>query len=106
MGAECSTIRKLLFFSIHSKHDRGLLYKENAYSKCISYAFYILRFGLLPYRKPIHVVIGRPIVVEKTESPTKEDIESMHQKYIDELKKLYEKYNPIYGDQDVKLIIE
>ena len=51
-------------------------------------------------------MIGRPIVVEKTESPTKEDIESMHQKYIYELEKLYEKYNPIYGDQDVKLIIE
>ena len=70
------------------------------------HVFFILRFGLLPYRKPIHVVIGRPIVVDKTESPTKEDIESMHQKYIDELEKLYEKYNPIYGDQDVKLIIE
>ena len=68
--------------------------------------FYILRFGLLPYRKPIHVVIGRPIVVEKKESPAKEDIESMHQKYIDELEKLYEKYNPVYGDSDVKLIIE
>ena len=51
-------------------------------------------------------MIGRPIVVDKTESPTKEDIENMHKKYIDELEKLYEKYNPVYGDSDVKLIIE
>ena len=64
------------------------------------------RFGLLPYRKPIYVVVGAPIRVEAIESPTREDIESMHAKYVEELQKLYDKYNPIYGDKDVKLVIE
>ena len=66
----------------------------------------MLRFGLLPHRKPIHVVIGSPIKVDRVESPTKEEIESMHAKYVEELQKLYEKYNPIYGDKNVKLVID
>ena len=64
------------------------------------------RYGLLPYRKPIHVVIGAPIKVDPIESPTKEDIEGMHATYVDELQKLYNKYNPIYGDTNVKLVID
>ena len=64
------------------------------------------RFGLLPYRKPIHVVVGNPIEVKRIENPTREDIENMHATYVKELQKLYEKYNPIYGDKSVKLVIE
>ena len=66
----------------------------------------MLRFGLLPHRKPIHVVIGSPIKVDRVESPTKEEIESMHAKYVEELQKLYKKYNPIYGNKNVKLVID
>ena len=61
---------------------------------------------MLPYRKPIHVVIGAHIKVERIESPTKDQIESMHAKYVEELQKLYNKYNPIYGDKNVKLVID
>ena len=64
------------------------------------------RFGLLPYRKPINVVIGAPINVKQIKNPTKEDIEDMHATYVEELKKLYEKYNPIYGDVNVRLVID
>ena len=64
------------------------------------------RFGLLPYRKPIHVVVGKPIEVKRIENPTREEIENMHATYVKELQKLYEKYNPIYGDKSVKLVIE
>ena len=68
--------------------------------------FYFFRFGLVPYRKPIHVVVGTPIQVTRIENPTREEIESMHETYVKELQKLYDKYNPIYGDVNVKLAIE
>ena len=64
------------------------------------------RYGLLPHRKPIHVVIGAPIKVERVESPTNEQIEDMHANYVRALQSLYEKYNPIYGNKDVKLVID
>ena len=67
---------------------------------------YDVRFGILPYRKPIHVVVGAPIQVQKTEYPSKEDIEELHARYVKELTKLYDKYNPIYGDVKIKLVID
>merc|ERR1712150_204851 len=63
-------------------------------------------FGLLPYRKPINVVIGSPIKVKQVSSPSYEDIDRLHATYVEALKKLYEDHNPIYGNKDVKLLIE
>jgi len=63
-------------------------------------------FGIVPYRKPITVVIGKPIRVEKIENPTSEDILSMHKKYKEALQELYDEHNPKYGNPDVKLLIE
>ena len=60
----------------------------------------------MPYRKPINVVVGKPVKVTKNENPTVEEIENMHATYVKELQNLYEKYNPIYGDVSVKLVID
>ena len=64
------------------------------------------RFGFLPFRKPINVVVGTPIKVKRIQSPTRAEIENMHATYVKELQKLYDKYNPIYGDINVKLVID
>ncbi len=62
-------------------------------------------FGLLPYRKPITVVIGEPIPVPKVEFPTSEQILELHAKYISALIDLYNKHNPKYGNERVKLVV-
>ena len=62
-------------------------------------------FGIVPYRKPITVVIGAPIPVKKNEDPSKDEIECLHAAYIDELVKLYDDYNAKYGDPRVNLIV-
>ncbi len=63
-------------------------------------------YGIVPHRKALTVVIGKPIRVEKIESPSREQIEAMHAKYVEALKELYETYNPIYGDKNISLIVE
>ena len=60
----------------------------------------------MPYRKPINVVIGSPIKVKQVSSPSDDDIDRLHATYVEALKKLYEDHNPIYGNKDVKLLIE
>ena len=40
--------------------------------------------------------VGSPISVSKIECPTQEDIDKLHERYIDELKGLYEKYKDKY----------
>ena len=54
--------------------------------------------GLMPFRKPIHVVVGEPIYVkEKFSSPPDELIEHYHTLYINALKKLFEDNKDKYG---------
>lgn len=60
----------------------------------------------MPRRKAVTVVIGKPIPVTKTANPTSEDILSMHKLYVEALQELYNTYNPIYGDKDVRLIVD
>uniref|UniRef100_A0A8C6TRK9 Acyltransferase n=1 Tax=Neogobius melanostomus TaxID=47308 RepID=A0A8C6TRK9_9GOBI len=61
-------------------------------------------FGLMPYRKPIHTIVGRPIRVEKNPKPTLEELDALHQHYMDELSNLFEEHKSNYGvDKDVHL---
>ncbi|XP_026224972.1 2-acylglycerol O-acyltransferase 2-A-like [Anabas testudineus] len=54
-------------------------------------------FGLIPYRKPIHTVVGKPIPVVQTPSPSSEDINSLHQLYLQSLTDLFEQHKHTYG---------
>lgn len=62
-------------------------------------------FGIIPHRKPMTLVVGAPIKVDKVAEPSREQINELHAKYVESLVKLYEEYNPIYGDENVVLEI-
>lgn len=48
--------------------------------------------------------VGRPIKVEKNETPTAEDLDALHQLYMDELSNLFEEHKGNYGvDEDTHL---
>ncbi|XP_040038774.1 2-acylglycerol O-acyltransferase 2-A isoform X1 [Gasterosteus aculeatus] len=57
-------------------------------------------FGLIPYRKPIHTVVGKPIAVVQTPSPSSEDIEMLHRLYMQNLTELFEQHKRNYGVSD------
>jgi len=44
-----------------------------------------------PLKDPINCVIGEPILVEKVEAPTEEDISQLRYRYIESVKKMYKK---------------
>ncbi|XP_041820696.1 2-acylglycerol O-acyltransferase 2-A isoform X2 [Chelmon rostratus] len=54
-------------------------------------------FGLIPYRKPIHTVVGKPISIVQTPSPSTEDIEGVHKVYLQSLTELFEQHKHTYG---------
>jgi len=69
-----------------------------------------LRFSLflmVPWIYPqrIFQVIGKPIHVEKTPNPTKEQIDALHNVFVSELARLFDQYKPLVGWQSRKLII-
>ncbi|KAF3841490.1 hypothetical protein F7725_007352 [Dissostichus mawsoni] len=49
-------------------------------------------FGVMPYRRPIHTVVGRPIQVQRNEKPAAEELDALHQLYMDELSKLFDEH--------------
>ncbi|XP_006890341.1 PREDICTED: 2-acylglycerol O-acyltransferase 1 [Elephantulus edwardii] len=83
-------LQKVMGFALPLFHGRGIF----QYS-----------FGFLPYRKPVHTVVGRPIHVEKTLQPTPEQVEELHQTYLEELRKLFEEHKGKYGIPEDKTLI-
>jgi len=54
-------------------------------------------FGLLPYRTPIHTVVGKPIPVKRNPNPTKEEIDRLHAEYCAQLTNLFDENKTQYG---------
>ncbi|NXE15353.1 MOGT2 acyltransferase, partial [Lophotis ruficrista] len=54
-------------------------------------------FGLVPYRRPICTVVGKPIPVQRKHRPSKEEVDQVHQKYLNELCKLFEEHKAKYN---------
>ncbi|NXK67662.1 MOGT2 acyltransferase, partial [Sylvietta virens] len=54
-------------------------------------------FGLIPYRRPICTVVGKPIPVQKKDRPSEEEVDQVHQKYLNELSKLFEEHKAKYN---------
>ena len=51
--------------------------------------------------------MGAPIPVDKIESPTKEDVDALHKRYIEALTDLFETHKENYGipeDQHLNLV--
>lgn len=47
-------------------------------------------FGLLPFRKPIHIVVGKPVNVPFVPSPSQHQIDYYHDLYVKELQRVFD----------------
>ncbi|XP_033127049.1 2-acylglycerol O-acyltransferase 1-like [Anneissia japonica] len=64
-------------------------------------------FGIVPYRRPINTVVGKPIPVKQISKPTEADIKAVHDKYKIELEKLFNDHKTKYGiSSETKLKIK
>ncbi|XP_060635757.2 2-acylglycerol O-acyltransferase 2-B-like [Anolis sagrei] len=62
-------------------------------------------FGLLPFRRPIHTVVGAPIPVPKTPHPSREAIDELHATYLQSLVQLFEEHKAKYGVPEDKHLV-
>ena len=62
--------------------------------------------GLIPHRRPVTTVVGKPLSFAKVEKPSMEEVAAAHKIYVAALQELFETYREIYDPkcEDMELI--
>ncbi|RDW77139.1 hypothetical protein BP6252_05192 [Coleophoma cylindrospora] len=68
-------VKKVMGFTIPLFHARGVFNYD---------------VGLMPYRRPLNIVVGRPIKVAQSSKPTQEEIDRIHKEYVTELVRVWD----------------
>ncbi|TFB05843.1 Diacylglycerol O-acyltransferase 2A [Trichoderma ghanense] len=86
-------VLKVFKFTLPALHGRGILNYD---------------VGLMPYRRPVNVVVGKPIRIdaEPCEQPLQEDVDRYHDLYMEEIEKIWEAYKDQFAkDRASELVI-
>lgn len=74
-------IKKALGFTVPFFHARGVFNYD---------------VGLIPYRRPINIVVGREVKVPHIPDPSRDQVQKYHNLYIEELKRLFKENKSKY----------
>lgn len=53
--------------------------------------------GLMPYRRPINIVVGHPILIKQNKNPDAAYVEHIHKQYTDELLRIWEEWKDTFA---------
>lgn len=59
--------------------------------------------GPVPFRSPMHYVVGKPIAVTRNTNPSHDEVAVVHKQFIDALEALFEKYKKDLGLENTSL---
>ncbi|KEQ77806.1 diacylglycerol O-acyltransferas-like protein 2B [Aureobasidium namibiae CBS 147.97] len=85
-------VKKALGFTIPLFHARGVFNYD---------------VGMMPYRRPLNIVAGRPIMVRKQERPDSNYVDEIHAQYVDELKRIWDEWKDVFAkhrDGDLEIV--
>jgi len=75
-------VKKVLGFTVPIFHARGIFNYD---------------VGMMPYRRPVNIVVGRPIQVLQNENPSTEYVDYVHGLYIEELTRLWDDHKDTFS---------
>ncbi|KAF1836637.1 DAGAT-domain-containing protein [Decorospora gaudefroyi] len=75
-------VKKFMGFTVPIFHARGVFNYD---------------VGMMPYRRPINIVVGRPVRVVQDKHPDTDYIDEVHQKYVDELMRIWNEHKDTFA---------
>lgn len=75
-------VKKAMGFTVPLFHARGVFNYD---------------VGMMPYRRPLNIVVGRPVMVDRMERPSQEYVDEIHEKYVEELKTIWDEWKDIFA---------
>ena len=75
-------MKKLLGFTIPLFHARGVFNYD---------------VGMMPYRRPLNIVVGRPIKVIQQAEPEEGYLNNVHGLYMEELERVWEEWKDVFA---------
>jgi 1-acyl-sn-glycerol-3-phosphate acyltransferase len=79
-------VKKIMGFTVPLFHARGVFNYD---------------VGMMPYRRPLNIVVGRPIPVVQEQHPDKGYVDEVHEKYIQELLRIWEDNKDTFAKERV-----
>ncbi|KAL9098041.1 MAG: hypothetical protein Q9163_006219 [Psora crenata] len=77
-------VKKILGFTVPLFHARGVFNYD---------------VGILPYRRPVNVVVGRPIKVQQAAKPDEGYVDEIHGLYVRELERIWEEWKDEFAPE-------
>lgn len=53
--------------------------------------------GLMPYRRPVNIVVGKPIRIQQAKNPDPAYVDQIHQQYVDELMRIWDDWKDTFA---------
>lgn len=74
-------MKRILGFTIPMVHARGIFNYD---------------YGILPFRTPVNVVVGKPIPLNQNDNPTADDLLNVQEIYIQELRRIWNEHAAVF----------
>jgi 2-acylglycerol O-acyltransferase 2 len=79
-------IKKIMGFTVPLFHARGIFNYD---------------VGIMPYRRPMNIVVGRPIKIMMNAKPDNEYVEEIHTKYVKELQRIWDNWKDTFAKERI-----
>ncbi|PSN65323.1 diacylglycerol O-acyltransferas-like protein 2B [Corynespora cassiicola Philippines] len=77
-------VKKIMGFTVPLFHARGIFNYD---------------VGMMPYRRPLNIVVGRPICVVQDNEPDNEYVNRVHEDYVKELLRVWDDHKDTFAKQ-------
>lgn len=57
--------------------------------------------GMMPYRRPLNIVVGRPVKVVQADNPDNAEVDRLHELYVEELRAIWDRYKDEFAEDRV-----